>query len=69
MENFSGLTPEERARLLDLEKSVELDKARPKIKKDFLSFVKYVWPSLLKVLTIKKLIKNLMISLAGKLNV
>ena len=36
MENFSGLTPEEKARLLDLEKSVELDKARPKIKKDFL---------------------------------
>jgi hypothetical protein len=27
MKNFSGLTPEERARLLDLEKSVELDKA------------------------------------------
>ena len=44
MKNFSGLTPEEQARLLDLEKSVELDKARPKIKKDFLSFVKYVWP-------------------------
>ena len=44
MENFSGLTPEERARLLELEKSVELDKARPVIKKDFLSFVKYVWP-------------------------
>ena len=44
MENFSGLTPEEKARLLDLEKSVELDKAKPIIKKDFLSFVKYVWP-------------------------
>ena len=44
MKNFSGLTPEERARLLELEKSVELDKARPIIKKDFLSFVKYVWP-------------------------
>ena len=41
MKNFSGLTPEERARLLDLEKSVELDKAKPIIKKDFLSFVKY----------------------------
>ena len=40
MENLSGLTPEEKARLLDLEKSVELDKARPVIKKDFLSFVK-----------------------------
>ena len=26
MENFDGLTPEEEARLLDLEKSVELDK-------------------------------------------
>ena len=35
MKNFSGLTPEERARLLDLEKSVELDKAKPIIKKDF----------------------------------
>ena len=44
MKNFSGLTPEEQARLLDLEKSVELDKARPIIKNDFLSFVKYVWP-------------------------
>lgn len=44
MKNFSGLTPEEKARLLDLEKSVELDKARPIIKNDFLSFVKYVWP-------------------------
>ena len=44
MKNFSGLTPEERARLLDLEKSVELDKAKPIIRKDFLSFVKYVWP-------------------------
>jgi len=44
MKNFSGLTPEEQARLLDLEKSVELDKAKPIIKNDFLSFVKYVWP-------------------------
>ena len=49
MENFSGLTPEEKARLLDLEKSVELDKAKPIIKKDFLSFVKYVWPEFIEV--------------------
>ncbi len=69
MKNFSGLTPEERARLLDLEKSVELDKARPVIKKDFLSFVKYVWPEFIEGSHHKKLIKNLMISLAGKLNV
>ena len=33
MKNFSGLTTEEKARLLELEKSVELDKARPIIKK------------------------------------
>ena len=44
MENFSGLTPEEEARLLELEKSVELDKTKPVIKDNFLSFVKYVWP-------------------------
>ena len=67
MENFSGLTPEERARLLELEKSVELDRARPVIKKDFLSFVKYVWPEFIEGSHHKKLIKNLMISLAGKL--
>ena len=36
MENFSGLTPEEKARLLELEKSVALDKAKPIIKKDFI---------------------------------
>ena len=44
MENFDGLTPDEQARLLELEKSVEIDKTRPVIKEDFLSFVKYVWP-------------------------
>ena len=38
MENFSGLTPEERARLLDLEKSVELDKARPNNQKRLFEF-------------------------------
>ena len=38
MENFSGLTPEERARLLDLEKSVELDKARPSNQKRLFEF-------------------------------
>ena len=44
MENFSGLTPEEKARLLDLEKSVAVDKARPKIKKYLVSFENYVRP-------------------------
>ena len=44
MENFDGVTPDEQARLLELEKSVEIDKTRPFIKEDFLSFVKYVWP-------------------------
>ena len=39
MENFSGLTPEEKARLLELEKSVALDKAKPVIKKDFLILI------------------------------
>ena len=58
MENFSGLTPEEEARLLDLEKSVELDKARPKIKKDFLSFVKYVWPEFIEGSHHKKINKK-----------
>ena len=41
---FKGLTPEESAELLELEKSVALDEARPHITKNFLSFVKYVWP-------------------------
>ena len=39
---FKGLTPEESAELLELEKSVALDEARPNITKNFLSFVKYV---------------------------
>ena len=38
MENFSGLTPEERARLLDLEKSVELDKAKTHNQKRLFEF-------------------------------
>ena len=58
MENFSGLTPEEKARLLDLEKSVELDKAKPIIKKDFLSFVKYVWPEFIEGSHHKKINKK-----------
>ena len=58
MKNFSGLTPEERARLLELEKSVELDKARPVIKKDFLSFVKYVWPEFIEGSHHKKINKK-----------
>jgi predicted phage terminase large subunit-like protein len=58
MENFSGLTPEEKARLLDLEKSVALDNARPIIKKDFLSFVKYVWPEFIEGSHHKKINKK-----------
>ena len=58
MKNFSGLTPEEKARLLDLEKSVELDKAKPIIKKDFLSFVKYVWPEFIEGSHHKKINKK-----------
>ena len=37
MENFSGLTPEEKARLLELEKSVALDKAKPIINSNDIS--------------------------------
>ena len=67
MENFSGLTPEERARLLDLEKSVELDKAKPKIKKDFLSFVKYVWPEFIEGSHHKKINKKFNDLASGKI--
>ena len=67
MENFSGLTPEEKARLLDLEKSVELDKARPKIKKDFLSFVKYVWPEFIEGSHHKKINKKFNDLASGKI--
>ena len=41
---FEGLTPEESAKLIELERSVALDEAKPNITKNFLSFVKYVWP-------------------------
>ncbi len=41
---LQGLTPEEQAELLQLEESVELEKAKPNIIGNFLSFVKYVWP-------------------------
>ena len=44
MKNFDGLSIEEKAELLELEESVELEKAKPKLKNNFLSFVKYVWP-------------------------
>ena len=67
MENFSGLTPEEKARLLDLEKSVELDKARPIIKKDFLSFVKYVWPEFIEGGHHKKINKKFNDLASGKI--
>jgi len=42
--NLEGLTPEESAKLVELERSVALDDAKPNITKNFLSFVKYVWP-------------------------
>ena len=42
--NYKGLTPDESAKLIELERSVALDEARPNITKNFLSFVKYVWP-------------------------
>ena len=41
---YQGLTPDETANLIELERSVALDEARPNITKNFLSFVKYVWP-------------------------
>jgi len=41
---YSGLLPDEEAHLLELKRSVALDDAKPKIAKNFLSFVKYVWP-------------------------
>lgn len=44
LKNLEGLTPDESARLLELERSVALDGSRPNITKNFLSFVKYVWP-------------------------
>ena len=44
LKNLDGLTPDESAKLLELERSVALDEARPNITNNFLSFVKYVWP-------------------------
>jgi predicted phage terminase large subunit-like protein len=44
IKNLDGLTPDESAKLLELERSVALDDARPNITNNFLSFVKYVWP-------------------------
>ena len=37
---YQGLTPDETANLIELERSVALDEARPNITKNFLSFVK-----------------------------
>ena len=37
---YEGLLPEEQAQLLELERSVELEDTKPKISKNFLSFVK-----------------------------
>ena len=45
---YEGLLPEEQAQLLELERSVELEDTKPKISKNFLSFVKYVWPEFIK---------------------
>ena len=44
LKNLEGLTPDESTQLLELERSVALDEARPNITNNFLSFVKYVWP-------------------------
>ena len=44
LKNLEGLTPDESVQLLELERSVALDEARPNITENFLSFVKYVWP-------------------------
>jgi len=44
LKKLEGLTPDESAKLLELERSVALDDARPNITNNFLSFVKYVWP-------------------------
>ena len=41
---YEGLTPDEKDELSKLEESVELEKAKPNIIGNFLSFVKYVWP-------------------------
>ena len=67
MENFDGLTPDEKARLLELEKSIELDKAKPKIKDDFLSFVKYVWPEFIEGSHHKKINKKFNDLASGKI--
>ena len=69
MKNFDGLTSEEKARLLELEKSVELDKTKPVIQKDFLSFVKYVWPEFIQGGHHKKINKKFNDLAEGKLNV
>ena len=69
MKNLDGLTVDEQNELLDLEESVELDKAKPVLKNNFLSFVKYVWPEFIEGSHHKKIIKNLMTLLRGKLNV
>ena len=44
IKNLEGLTPDEGTKLIELERSVALEEARPNITKNFLSFVKYVWP-------------------------
>ena len=69
LKNLEGLTPDESAKLLELERSVALDEARPNITKNFLSFVKYVWPEFIEGSHHKIIIKNLMTFLKVKLNV
>ena len=64
------LSEDEYADYLDSKKVEKLEEATPEIKQDFLSFVKYVWPEFIEGSHHKKIKKkNLMISLAGKLNV
>ena len=38
LKNLEGLTPDESAKLLELERSVALDEARPNITKNFFKF-------------------------------
>ena len=64
-----NLTEEQYEEFLENEKVEKLEEAKPFIKQDFLSFVSMFGQILFKVLIIKLLIKNLMTSHRGKLNV
>ncbi len=69
LKNLEGLTPDESAKLLELERSVALDEARPNITKNFLSFVKYVWPEFIEGSHHKIINKKFNDLAKGKLNV